>query len=499
MNDATLFEQWKKSVDEDSFQVGAKNRASKFWKPYFHFDARIELKEIGSWKDRLISSQYIKSHSFYPLVQQHVIKKRFGDVKEIMSRDGYGVTRTARTRLKEKKTRPICYAAHQDSLIYSWYAHKLHFLLESKIQFLGLGEHILAYRSIESKCNIHFAKEAFDFIREKGECVAIAFDVKSFFDTLNHNVLKAAWCELLNVEHLPEDHFAVFKSMTRFRFLNLDKFKKKVGKENFKARDKTGRISYPKEFRDLITPLLETNPNFSTEKGKDWNDDNGIPQGTALSAILSNLYMITADKILSAFAAECGGYYRRYCDDLLLVVPPTHDFETFKVVKSAIDDLRLNLNDGKTEVRYFKSCKDFISEDGNGERRPLQYLGLEYDGQHIRLRSASLSRYHHRVRRNVRRAGAMAFGKRTFEHGKIFKRTLYHKYTTIAGKKVRNFIRYAEKAYEITKSEKLRKQYIGCVELVNECVKAETARRQTQQRKRDKPITPLLPLILQAP
>lgn len=497
MNDAILFEQWKKSVDENAFQVGAKNRASKFWKPYFHFDTRIKLEEIGSWRDRLMSPQYIKSHSFYPLVQRHVVKKRFGDVAV---QNEHGEIRTIRTRLKAKKTRPICYAAHQDSLIYSWYAYKLHFLLEEKIKYLGLSECVLAYRSIENKCNIHFAKDAFDFISAKGECVAIAFDVKGFFDTLNHDLLKAAWCELLNLKYLPEDHFAILKSMTRFRFLNLDKFKKKVGKQNFKARDKTGRISYPKEFRELIAPLLETNPNFSTQQNKDWSQDNGIPQGTALSAILSNLYMVEADKVLSAFAAECGGYYRRYCDDLLLIVPTTHDFETIKLVRSTIDTLKLTLHDGKTEIRYFKPFEGrFIAEDGDGNRRPIQYLGLEYDGQHIRLRSGSLSRYHHRVRRSVRRAGGMAFGKRTFKQGKIFKRALYHKYTTIAGKKVRNFIRYAEKAYEITKSEKLRKQYLGCVELVNECVKAETARRQTQQRKRKKPTNPLLPLLPLAP
>jgi hypothetical protein len=493
MNDAILFEQWKESVTKTSLQTGAKNRVSNFWKPYFHFDTRIKITDVDNWGDRLLSPAYVKSHPFYPLVQRHVIKKRYGDVP---IQNEHGEHYTIRTRLKVKKTRPICYAAHQDSLIYSWYAHKIHHLLEKKIKALGLGEHILAYRSIEGRCNIHFAKEAFDFIRNKGECVAMAFDVKSFFDTLNHTFLKAAWCDLLGVERLPEDHYTVFKSMTQFRFLNLDKFEKSVGKKDFDERYKDGRLSHPKEFRKLIVPLLETNPHFSREKNKNKDDDNGIPQGTALSAVLSNLYMLEADKILSAFAASCGGYYRRYCDDLFLVVPVGYDLDAFKTVKKAVEDLKLILHTDKTEVRYFKANQSgVLSEDKDGNRRPVQYLGLEFDGQHIRLRSASLSRYHQRVRRSVRRAGGMAFGKRTFEYGKIFKRALFDKYTKMAKPGVRNFIRYAETAYEITKSPELRKQYLGCVELVNECVKSETARRQTQQRKRKKLINPLLPVL----
>lgn len=487
MNDALLFEQWKESVTKNPLRLGAKNRASNFWKPYFHFDTRIKATDIDSWKDKLLSAKYVKSHPFYPLVQRHVIKKRYGDVK-IQQR--HGEDYMIRTRLKIKKTRPICYAAHQDSLIYSWYAHRLHYLLEEKIKALQLGEHILAYRSIGGQCNIHFAKEAFDFIRNKGECVAMAFDVKSFFDTLNHAFLKEAWCDLLGVKRLPEDHYTVFKSMTQFRFLNLDKFEKSIGKKAFDDRFKDGRLSHPKEFRKLIVPLLETNPNFNKDRDK----DNGIPQGTALSAVLSNLYMLEADKRLSAFAASCGGYYRRYCDDLFLVVPLDYDLDAYTNVKKAIEELKLVLHSDKTEVRYFKATPSGImSEDENGNRKPVQYLGLEFDGQHIRLRSASLSRYHQRVRRSVRRAGGMAFGKRTYNYGKIFKRALYHKYTRIAKPGVRNFIRYAETAYEITNSQELRKQYLGCVELVNECVKAETARRQTQQQKRTKPTTPLLP------
>jgi hypothetical protein len=416
-------------------------------------------------------------------LKHELIKKRFGDVS---IKDEHGEVRTIRTRLKKKTTRPICYASHQDALIYSWYSYNLHDLLEDKILKLGLGTHVLAYRSIEQKCNIHFAKDAFDFIQSQKACVAIAFDVKSFFDTLNHTILKQAWCELLKVDRLPDDHFAIFKSMTRFQFVNLKALEEKIGKEEFETRFKDGRLTNPKEFREVIAPLIELNPNFITKKVKDVNEDNGIPQGSPLSAVLSNLHMLEADQILAAYTQQCGGYYRRYCDDLLIVVPDGHEAEAYKLIKDTVEGkvLKLKLNEGKTEIRFFSSSPNQqLAKDENGAAKPLQYLGLEFDGKDIRLRPASLSRYHHRLRRNVRKAGSMAFGKHSAKDGKIFKRTLYNKYTKIAKPSQRNFIRYAEKAYEITKSKALKRQYQGCVELVNECVKAETARRQRKRSK----------------
>ncbi len=60
----------------------------------------------------------------------------------------------------------------------------------------------IAYRSLArengkgNKCNIDLAKDAFEHIRRVGdvaEQVVIIADIKSFFDTLNHKLLKIAW------------------------------------------------------------------------------------------------------------------------------------------------------------------------------------------------------------------------------------------------------------------------------------------------------------------
>ena len=57
----------------------------------------------------------------------------------------------------------------------------------------GSAECILAYRSDLGKCNIQFAKEAFDQVRKRGECTAIALDIKGYFDNIDHETLKEKW------------------------------------------------------------------------------------------------------------------------------------------------------------------------------------------------------------------------------------------------------------------------------------------------------------------
>jgi retron-type reverse transcriptase len=47
----------------------------------------------------------------------------------------------------------------------------------------------------------------------------------------------------------------------------------------------------------------------------------GIPQGSPISALLSNIYMFSFDKHMKNYVDSIGGKYFRYCDDMLLIVP----------------------------------------------------------------------------------------------------------------------------------------------------------------------------------
>src|ERR1700694_1036304 len=65
------------------------------------------------------------------------------------------------------------------------------------------------------------AKAAFDEIDRRNSCCVIALDINSFFDSIDHKVLKQNLCEILGEDRLPLDWFKVYKSMTQFSWVEL--------------------------------------------------------------------------------------------------------------------------------------------------------------------------------------------------------------------------------------------------------------------------------------
>ncbi|HBT2249593.1 TPA: hypothetical protein MA468_005557, partial [Klebsiella pneumoniae] len=127
------------------------------------------------------------------------------------------------------------------------------------------------------------------------------------------------------------------------------------------------------------------------------NSQKGIPQGSPISALLSNIYMLDFDIEMRDYAQERGGHYYRYCDDMLFIVPTKYNKTLAGDVAQRIKHLKVELNTKKTEIR------DFIYKDSTlVANMPLQYLGFIFDGSNILLRSSSLARYSERMKRGVR-------------------------------------------------------------------------------------------------
>ena len=433
------------------------NSTSLIGKCYLHFDYPVTQVELSAKKDWLLNPTLIAKHSFYPFIKVVLRKKRYAFDKESGKR---------RKHPEGHKERDICYASHHDSLIFSWYACKLDALVENKIKELKLDKNVLAYRSLGLN-NVAFAKEVFDYIEVKKECVALAFDVSKFFDTLNHKKLKQAWSQLMGKISLDDDDHNVFKAMTRFRFVESAMIQGHISKKRYKDCKKKNRYFLPDGFRKYIAPLQETN-----------KKDFGIPQGSPLSAVLSNLYMLSLDECLSKYAFDNQGIYRRYCDDLLLVLPASCASTAEKLVEVEFKRLELKMNAGKTERRFFKITESGQADecvDENGKACSLQYLGLEFDGKTVRIRPASLSRHHQRIKEGVGKAVRKAFSKKSKAPvpGQVFKRSLYEKYTHL-GKS--NFISYVYAAYRHTKSHVIKRQVRGSIQRVNLYLKREVAR-----------------------
>lgn len=332
---------------------------------YRHFDVPLTSKLC----ERLVSNpEAVSKHSFFPFLRLDVVRPR---IKRM----------TSGQLLKSSKVRDIRYAAHADASIYAYYNFHLSALYEQALKSAALENCVIAFRSL-GKSNVEFSKEAFDWISKNTPCVALGFDVKDFFGSLDHKYLKQKWADLLGTAKLPKDHYAVFRSLTKHASVELIAAREALDLSRT-ALENLDRICKPEDFRSVIRAggLIEVN-----KAGK------GIPQGSPMSAALSNIYMLSFDKEMDRAIRQIGGYYRRYCDDILLVVEEKHAEEVKDLVANKLAAIRLTMQPNKTLECTFTPLAD----------KPLQYLGLVFDGERILLRSSGVARYFKKMRAGVR-------------------------------------------------------------------------------------------------
>lgn len=397
---------------------------------YLHFDEKVSFRKAS----RIVKNpRKVASWNFFPFLQTTIRTSKItrNDDGEIAPKD---------------KNRPIAYAAHLDSHIYSYYASLLQPMYEKKIDEHGLGRNITGFRKLGGKCNIDFAHRAFDDIRAMTPCVALSFDVKSFFDKLDHTVLKQAWCSLLGEERLPEDHFAIFKSLTKYSYVDREEVFKEFGITKSSKKNGTRRICSSFDFRTILRPkgLIQRNKNLY-----------GIPQGSPISGLLSNIYLLEFDQVISSLAESTNSRYYRYCDDIIIICNEEHE-ETFKnTVSAKLVNLHLRTND-KTVVRRFS-----MSCDGPECDKPIQYLGFVFDGKRTVIRSSSHSRFLKRMRKAVSLAKQTKKKRDKIRESKglsktsLHKKKLYTKYSYLGN---RNYISYAHRAAKIMDEDTIKKQ-----------------------------------------
>ncbi|UOP04162.1 antiviral reverse transcriptase Drt2 [Conchiformibius kuhniae] len=411
-------------------------------KGYLHFDMPISVKQAESL---VLSKQNIKSHSFYPFLHYEIPKLK---VRVI---DGK-ITRDKKSNPNIKK-RPISYAAHRDSHIFAYYNYILSQKYEDIIlnSYNHLDKCVLAFRKL-GKSNIDFAKLAFDTIRELGNCSVLALDITGFFDNLNHEILKKSWCRILNTDILPEDHYAVYRAITKFSKINvndvLQHFCIPKNTANLKSYK---RICSAQEFRSFRKQY----PNKITQNSK----NIGIPQGSPISALLSNIYMLDFDISVFEYINKLNKnfVYMRYCDDILCIVNKENINAVNDFVIKKIEELRLTINQEKTEIVHFSQyqAKQLKSD------RALQYLGFIMENNSISLRSTGLTRYSNRMKRGVslakqtHRKYSIIRSSRGKPIKKLYKKQLYSRYSHFGR---RNFISYGKKAATAFKSKIISKQ-----------------------------------------
>ena len=390
-------------------------------KPYAHFDLRVSLS-MPSIRKYVMDRTKVVTHSFYPFIHFEKKNSRYG-------------------KKGPKKPRELYYCSHLDRCVYQRYA----FLLNCQYNILACENNIddvaIAYRDSLGKNNIDFAKDAFDAIRSFPQCFILVGDFTNFFDNLEHQYLKKMMCEVLGVERLPQDYFSVFKNITRFSSWGWKDIVKAAG-ENIEERGVRKKIN-SKE-------IVLTKEQFQKNK-KDIKKNIsgvGVPQGSPISAVLSNIYMIKFDKDIKRYVTSKGGIYMRYSDDFIIVLPYERDAEIAdftSYIFSYVESMK-GLIDLQKEKTSCYTYKDEVIYEGD-QPSSINYLGFLFDGKNIRIRPRAITKYYYRMRRKANTIGRSNW---TSSKGRrISAKELYSIYSRNDEKQT--FIDYARKAKGILK------------------------------------------------
>lgn len=447
------------TFDQDIWEEFELKAQSVFPKRYTHFDRPFAIVAgLTKLKQMLLgkTNKKIAHHSFFPFLKIIIKTPRYRYQEEL---EKY---------VLQTKERPISFAGHFDSLILSYFDLLLKKKYQAYVRAKGFSDSVLAYRDdLDGRCNIQFAGEIFDWIKvkcQRGETyTAIGFDVKGYFDTIPHQELKRHWQTVLGVPHMDADTFAVFKTLTAYSYVYSNSLKKHfnyskvpVGRCLLDVMPSkiTGGYNTLNKFAYLRSRRLITQNKAILHID---DPDNplglgdlkiGIPQGSPMSATLSNVYLIEFDLHMSNLCNSMGSIYRRYCDDILIVCKT-------KDVKFLHNRLRLQLEyhglkvqPSKTEIidfrRIDKELKAFDGKlkDSSSKLKKLQYLGFEFDGERTYIRPGSLSTYFRKMKAGIRNTILKVYGQRSATH-KILTKDLLERYSH-TGKN--NFIAYAYRA-----------------------------------------------------
>ncbi|KQR70777.1 reverse transcriptase/maturase family protein [Pedobacter sp. Leaf176] len=423
-------------------------------KRYPHIGLPITIRDYGRVREYVNNSSKIAKHSFLPLINKSILKRRYRANKTLKK-----LTPTRkRERIKDKpKVRDTYFASHIDAMIFSKYSYFLTDKYEKFVEKMPFNDSIVAYRQIAivkgakgNKCNIDFAKTAFEFIKysDQENLTVIVADITSFFDNLDHKILKKNWARVLDNITLPPDHYNVFKALIKIKYVvaqQLFDFYNQTMivergvvnsdvKKEFK-RKKINNLRFAKEKKAVAycekDEFLAKNLSLIISK----NNKTGIPQGSPISATLANIYMLDFDSRVYQEISNIGGFYQRYSDDIIIVCKQEDENVAINLIRDAIksNEVKLIVEPDKTKVYHFeKRGGDFLGFAINEiTKNPiygkhLEYLGFSFDGKRVLIKSGGFAKFYRSMKGSFNRAVDYALNSKNPDKslfmGKLYKR-----------------------------------------------------------------------------
>lgn len=267
--------------------------------------------------------------------------------------------------------RPICkFENIEDKIIASLYNQCLTHLFDNMFyeksfafrvhkQSNGRFAHLNAIKMIKDFRHINLGSNLW-----VAEC-----DMKNFYDTLNHKVIKQRFNMLLRRKYTDKtiNNFE-YKQLKRIMFSYLDCFNfydnvfvfNELQNHSIWNPIRTGKNSGKKfEFKWIEEDLKEK---YSNKKQRlQYMRTLGVPQGGALSGLIANCMMHFVDIKLKKYWQDNPNFcYIRFCDDMIMIGASKDEIvNAFKDYKDAIDDSCLFQHPAKdiTTMKKFWDAK----------------------------------------------------------------------------------------------------------------------------------------------
>lgn len=357
-------------------------------KRYFHIDPiRCYTGKVKSYVE---NPKKISQHGFLPF-----LKYTIGYTKFL----GYDKNGDAK---RKPKDRPIMFASHIDSFIYSYYGTIISEKYNEWTRLHNIDECSIAYRNNKKgKSNIQFSAEVIKTIIQYEKCYILVGDFSKFFENIEHRQLKRCLKDVLQVAELPRDYYQVLKSLMKYSYVNRKQLKKWLTDQGINYEKNKQYFLKPEDFRAFRSSTRAVQKNMGSV---------GIPQGSAMSGLLANIYMIHADESIHRIVQEYDGLYRRYSDDFIVVIP-YYSISSTEVFKGIIEEIVEICKNAKVMLHQDKT-NTYIYEEGNikplnldqeGDNA-LTYLGFRFDGKSVTVRQGCVYKFYREAQDVIQRA-----------------------------------------------------------------------------------------------
>lgn len=401
-------------------------------KKYIHFDCSVNIKTVEGY---VTDADKVSVHSFLPLIHYVVSSEKFNQ-KKYKEKEMFFI---------DPKERDIKYAGHLDNHIYKYYSETLQseyynqWCIEN-----NLDDCILAYRNNKKgKSNINFSAEIISKIVAMEESFVLVGDFAQYFDKIEHRQLKDNLLEVLDMEKLSSDLFNVFQSVTKYGYYERKLLDEIFGNVNDLKRRKI------KSYFNQLSEFRQFKKKYKVCSNK---AGIGIPQGTAISATLANIYAINFDKKVNKIALFYGGLYRRYSDDFIMVLPKknfkevSEFMELDKLIRNIAQENKIEIQESKTGIYEYRNRE--IVNLKNKEVDNLDYLGFVFDGKSVQMRGKGPYKFYRKARKLILKAQSVKMKKGL---AKIpYRRSLYKLYTDLGIDEGHgNYISYAKRSQKI--------------------------------------------------